>query len=135
MQVTEVKLDRQPGDSEKVSRKAFIVQTGGIACVATAETVRGSPMAVWEHGGKKYCSGLFRMHDEKGFSLTDSLIECQKRGWVPCLLEFRAEALRAGWSREKISGFLQEAAADSGYLEAGAFADWKYYGEAVQALR
>ena len=73
----------------------------------------GSPLKLWEHGGKVYAAGLFKLMDQEGFSLADSLIECKKRGWYPCLDQFRGDALRAGWSREKIDQVIKSAIADS----------------------
>jgi hypothetical protein len=72
------------------------------------------PLVVWfhpKHG--KYPDGLFAMHDQEGFSLADSLIQCNRLGWEPCLGQFRADALRAGWSRAKIEQVISGALADS----------------------
>ncbi len=74
---------------------------------------KDAPLQLWEYKGVIYASKLFRMHDQIGFSLTDSLIECKKRGMVPCLGEFRADALRAGWSVQKIEQVISTSQADS----------------------
>lgn len=86
-------------------------------------TVGGSALVIWRHDVYgKYACGLFRLHDEKGFSLTDSLIECNRRGWKPCLQQFRADALRAGWSREKIEQTVSAALADASSVGLAGFA-------------
>jgi len=61
------------------------------------------PLVLWFHARYGvYACGLFRMHDEVGFSLSDSLIECKKRKYRPCLAQFRADAIRAGWGDSQI---------------------------------
>lgn len=65
------------------------------------------------YGGKVYASGLFQLYDQEGIHPTDSVAMCRQRGWVPCLSDFRACALRAGWKREKIDAILAEVPADS----------------------
>lgn len=72
-----------------------------------------NPLRLWDYGGRTLADGLFRMHDEVGFSLTDSLIECRKRGWTPCLDQFRADAIRAGWKRERAQQVIDAAIADA----------------------
>ena len=71
------------------------------------------PLTVWKYKDKLLAGGLFRLHDEKGFSLTDSLRECHKHHIIPCLDEFRRHAAIAGWSHEKIERTISEAQADS----------------------
>ena len=74
--------------------------------------VPGNPLTIWKWRGQLMVDGLFRMHDEKGFSLTDSLIECKKRNLIPCLDQFRADALKAGWSNDKIDRVIGESSSD-----------------------
>jgi hypothetical protein len=73
---------------------------------------------LWEHNGVIFCDGLFRLHDERGFSLTDSLLECKRRGFRPCLMAFQLEAARAGWTREKADKVIADAKADAGWEDA-----------------
>jgi len=63
--------------------------------------------------GKLYASGLFKLHDEIGFPLSFSLGECRKRGWEPCLMQFKADAIRAGWSPVRAERVIREAKADA----------------------
>lgn len=75
-------------------------------------------LRVWDHPDHgTFVDGLFKMHDQEGFSLADSLMECRKRGWKPCLRQFVADALAAGWSRERAEREVQNAKADSGWEE------------------
>lgn len=71
------------------------------------------PLRILEYSGVRFCDGLFRMHDEQGFSLTDSLQQCKRLGLVPCIHQFEAEALAAGWSREKVERTIKEAMTDA----------------------
>lgn len=75
--------------------------------------VDNSPLKIFVYKGQKFASGLFQMHDEQGFSLTDSLQQCKRFGLVPCIHEFEAEALAAGWSREKVDRTIKEAMTDA----------------------
>jgi hypothetical protein len=71
-------------------------------------------LSVWMHPKHgTYASGLFRLHDEQGFSLTDSLVACRERNWKPCVSQFKADALLAGWSREKIEQVVTAATNDA----------------------
>lgn len=56
---------------------------------------------------------LFRLHDTYGFTLTDSLAECRRRG-LPCdLIGFALAAIKAGWSPETAQAACREALADA----------------------
>ncbi len=72
-----------------------------------------TPLRILEYNGVKFCDGLFRMHDERGFSLTDSLIQCKERGLTPCISQFRSDAKSAGWTDDKIERTILEAQRDS----------------------
>lgn len=72
-----------------------------------------NPLKVFEYNGVKFADGLFRMHDEQGFSLGDSLIQCKRLGLTPCLRQFETDARCAGWSEDKIARTLKEAQMDS----------------------
>lgn len=91
----------------------------GMAVVRVADvtamrlTPKDSLLKLWEYNGTVWASGLFKLHDQVGFSLTDSLIECQRRGWKPCLNDFRAEARRAGWEPERIDRTIESAISDA----------------------
>jgi hypothetical protein len=61
-----------------------------------------NPLRIVTYEGRIFCDGLFAMHDQLGFPLACSVAECARRGWVPCLFSFRCDALRAGWSKERI---------------------------------
>src|SRR5271170_7393597 len=74
------------------------------------------PLKIWSYGGKLYASGLFKMADQEGFSLCDSIVQCRERGIIPCLGDFRAEAIKAGWARDKIDEIIKSALADAGGL-------------------
>ncbi len=74
----------------------------------------GAPLVLWRHHRHgAWATGLFRLHDEIGLSLADSLIECKKRGWQPCLGQFRADALKAGWASATIDQMISVAIADA----------------------
>jgi len=62
--------------------------------------------------GRVYVSGLFRLHDEVGFPLPCAIDECRKRGEVPCLAQFKADAIRAGWTADRADRVIAEALAD-----------------------
>jgi len=72
-----------------------------------------NPIELHRYGGVTYATGLFRLHDEVGFPLACSIDECHKRGWKPCLLQFKADAIRAGWTADKARAVVREAVADS----------------------
>lgn len=59
-------------------------------------------------------TGLFEAHDREGVHLTDSLIQCRERKLTPNLADFGKQARKAGWTPEKISGVIQNAASDAG---------------------
>lgn len=65
-----------------------------------------------EYRGAIMCDGLFRLHDERGLPLVVMLDECRKRGWKPCLQQFVADAIKAGWPRERAERVIAEAQAD-----------------------
>ena len=75
------------------------------------------PLKLWYYNDRTYVSGLFKMHDEQGFSLADSLIQSEKHDLIPCLKDFKVDALRAGWSMDKIDRTIEEALNDSGIKE------------------
>lgn len=52
--------------------------------------------------GDIYATQLFKMHDTMGFPLVYSILECRKRGWIPCLEQFVVDAARA-WTNEQTS--------------------------------
>lgn len=81
--------------------------------VAVRTTPKDSILRIWEYNGVRWASGLFRLHDQEGFQLADSLIECKRRGLRPCLLDFHAEALRAGWESDHINRVIESAVADA----------------------
>ena len=55
----------------------------------------------WTVTGKTIVGGLFKMADTYGFPLSESIIELRKRGCVPDLLGYVADAVLAGWTDEK----------------------------------
>lgn len=59
--------------------------------------------------GEAIIGGLFQMHDQQGFSLTDSMIQCKKHGMLPGLIDFCIEARKVGWSWELITRTVREA--------------------------
>lgn len=83
--------------------------------IATRFGEKSDAPLLFGHGGKMYATNLFKLHDTLGFSLADSLAECAKRGWIPCVQQFLCDALRAGWPRERAERIIKEAMADSGY--------------------
>jgi alanyl-tRNA synthetase len=56
---------------------------------------------------------LFQLHDTHGFSLTDSLGECQRRGVYPDWCDFFAAARKAGWKFDKVCAVVSAAIADA----------------------
>ena len=87
--------------------------------------IKGNPLEWLEYNGKTYVTGLFKMHDQIGFPLMMSLCVCQEKGWVPCLQQFVADAIRA-WTRagstleeakSRAEKMVEEAISDSGYSE------------------
>lgn len=72
-----------------------------------------NPLRLFEHSGVTYATGLFALHDTHGFSLADSIIECNRRGWYPCVEQFFYDALKAGWSRDKARQVVDGARADA----------------------
>ncbi len=61
----------------------------------------------------RFVTGLFYMHDTEGFALTDSLFQCKKTGLTPCLRQFVADAILAGWTYDKAVRVVREALVDS----------------------
>lgn len=51
------------------------------------------PLKLFERNGQTFCDGLYRMHAEMGFPLTDSINECRNRGWIPCVEQFIHDAV------------------------------------------
>lgn len=75
------------------------------------------PLVIWTHERLGiFADGLFTLHDQEGVSLTDSLIFCRKRGITPCTGQFVADAIRAGWSKEKANEALDSAYSDAGII-------------------
>lgn len=72
------------------------------------------PLRIFEYHGQVVCDGLFKLHDQMGFSLSDALIECRRRGWIPAIKQFVLDAMQAGWSERTILSTLREANADGG---------------------
>jgi hypothetical protein len=72
----------------------------------------GAPL-LFEYGGRFFATNLFKLHDTHGFPLANSVDECRRRGWVPCLDQFIADAIRAGWPRERAQRTVDEAKADA----------------------
>lgn len=57
---------------------------------------------------------LFKLHDTYGFTLTDSLSECRRRG-IPCdMIGFALAAMEAGWNKETVIASVREAFSDNG---------------------
>lgn len=52
-------------------------------------------------GDRPIMGGLFKMADTFGFSLEDSILECERRGFAPGLPAFVCDAVLAGWKVEK----------------------------------
>jgi hypothetical protein len=74
---------------------------------------KGNPLRLFTYNGKTYVTGLFAMHNQEGFSLTDSILECKKRGSVPCVQQFYFDAIRAGWTKERARQVVDAAVADA----------------------
>lgn len=87
------------------------VSTDAPVVIRTGE--KDSPLLLFSYQGRTFATNLFRMHDQEGFSLTDSFVECRKRGWHPCIQQFVADALRAGWPRDRAERIVREAERDS----------------------
>lgn len=64
--------------------------------------------------GKPVMAGLFKFQDTYGFPLCFSIIECQKRGIVPCLPSFVADAVLAGWRPDRAIVKAREGFRDAG---------------------
>lgn len=84
--------------------------------IAVELTDPASALKLHEWNGWVFASGLFALHDTHGFPLAESIIECYRRRWLPCLNDFRACALRAGWSKETIERTIAEALQDAGSM-------------------
>lgn len=57
--------------------------------------------------------GLFKLHDQAGFSLTDSLMECAKRQWRPDWHDWYISAHASGWPFDRTRRVVEQAIADS----------------------
>ena len=68
-----------------------------------------NPLQVFEGDA----SGLFAMHDQEGFPLADSLLQCKLRGWSVNWPDYYAAAHAAGWSFRKTSRMVAEAIRDA----------------------
>lgn len=91
--------------------KPLIIDTGfGIAIRLNGK--ESCPL-LFEYDGKIYATNLFKMHDTHGFPLSNSLVECKKYDWYPCVEQFVLDAVRAGWPKERAERVLREAIADS----------------------
>lgn len=77
--------------------------------------LKKSPLILWKYKNHIIADGLFRLHDELGFSLTCSLIECSKYNLTPAIEQFKVDAILAGWSMEKINQTVDHALVDSIY--------------------
>ena len=64
---------------------------------------------------ESYCDGLFMLHDQHGFPLSESLTLLKNRGLnLPASLEaFVKDARRAGWRPETIVSRVREAVVDN----------------------
>lgn len=67
------------------------------------------PIIIGYDDGTPVIGGLFQMHDTMGFPLGQSILECQKRGWVVSLGRFCFDAIKGGWSMRKIKTTIREA--------------------------
>lgn len=74
---------------------------------------KDAPLLLFVYNGKTYATNLFKMHDQEGFPLAMSLIECRNRGWIPCVEQFRADAIKSGWTRERAERVMREGVIDS----------------------
>lgn len=86
-----------------------------VSRVRVIPRIRGNPLVLNEYGGKIFASGLFAMMDQEGFPLSASIDQCRDLGWHPCLEQFIADAMRAGWTRTKAVDRVREACTDSGW--------------------
>ncbi len=56
----------------------------------------------------------FKLHDQEGFPLTCSIAAGQERGISVNVAAFACDALKAGWSDDKVYLLIAEARADNG---------------------
>ena len=70
-------------------------------------------LTVWKYKDLLLAANLFALHDQQGFPLSESLRQCKRFNLIPCIDQFRHDASRAGWSKEKIERTIQEAEIDS----------------------
>ncbi len=78
-----------------------------------AKSSKDDAPLLFQFNGVTYATNLFKLHDTHGFSLTDSMCECRRRGWFPCVGQFIADAIRAGWPRDRAERIVRESQADS----------------------
>ena len=69
--------------------------------------------------GKMVIAGVFAMHDTFGFLLADSLMAAKTRGYEISLPSFVADAIVAGWKKNRAIQKVKEALNDIG--DFGAF--------------
>lgn len=81
--------------------------------------------------------GVFKMHDQEGFSLTDCLIQCHDRNLRPDWMSFYADAKKArdasggkAWTWEKTEKIVREALTDANWPQTLHETTW----EAVEQL-
>lgn len=63
--------------------------------------------------GALVMGGLFQMHDTYGFCLADSLMMCQKLGFIPGIYNFIICAMNAGWKKSKIKRTVKDSIIDA----------------------
>lgn len=72
---------------------------------------------LFEYRGTTVATNLFRMHDEVGFSLADSISQCVSMGWVPALDQFVDDAFMAGWPMDRARRLVHDACNDANYTQ------------------
>ena len=76
---------------------------------------------IGENAGRPIIAGLFRLHDEIGLHLADATVKVLGMGMLPSFSDFAANALSAGWRRERVEAVFSEVrhdVSDAGLKEA-----------------